>query len=357
MEITFLFGNGLDLNCGCKSSYSDIYKKYVESSTDNQTPLHHEWIKRLKKGISNWGDFEMEMAKYVSTCKSEEEAIACIRDFNKFMRWYLSSENARMVETLSKNGGIMSEITNSIRRFYTNNTPNVTKTINRYLQNTTLYYNFISFNYTTFLDTQLLRAAKDISDKTNQAISGGMYLRDPWLIHIHGKLGEDEIVGVDNYKQFGAIPYENKSLERVFVKPHLNKLVDSYRVDDAVHAIEHSDVICVYGMSLGDSDLTWRSKIIDWVGINEDHHLFLYDYSHCKQRGSLLIDEKIEMEENAVSSFLEKCNTQNHSIRNRIHIPIGTNIFNIGSVVEKEHQLELEKAKVKTKILTGLQSG
>ena len=35
MDITFLLGNGLDLNCGCKSSYKDIYDYYTHQPSDN----------------------------------------------------------------------------------------------------------------------------------------------------------------------------------------------------------------------------------------------------------------------------------------------------------------------------------
>lgn len=33
MNITFLIGNGFDLNCGLKSKYSDVYDQYCSTQS------------------------------------------------------------------------------------------------------------------------------------------------------------------------------------------------------------------------------------------------------------------------------------------------------------------------------------
>ncbi|MBO4308590.1 MAG: hypothetical protein J5885_02045 [Clostridia bacterium] len=353
MEITFLLGNGLDLNCGCKSSYKDIYEYYI------QQPSNNEWIKRLKKEISTWGDFEMEMAKFVSTCQSEQEAINCIRDFKRQMDRHLQFENNRMENEIKEdekteflNQSIIEEIERSIKNFYSSCIPNVSNEIERRMRNAPVYYNFISFNYTTFLDQLIIRIAKELSNQKNKSISKDMYCRLPTLIHIHGTLGGNELVGIDNKEQFGEITYNHEALEKNFIKPLLNFVIDLQRFTDATDAIKNADIICVFGMSLGDSDLTWRTKIIEWLQKNEFHHLFLYDYSQCGT-DNYLIDEKMDAEDKAKREFLTKCNIETNGIERQIHIPIGQNIFNIKKCLDRKKQIKIGKQTVQ-KILMGV---
>ena len=342
MEIVFLLGNGLDLNCGCKSAYLDIYKYYISQPSTNK------WIETLKKDISTWGDFEMEMAGYVSGFKSEREAMICIRDFKRKMDEYLQTENDRMNNEIYVGNGaaisnqkIADEIEKSIKGFYQNCVPNVRHEIERKINYEPIYYTFISFNYTTFLDPLILNIAKRLSDNKNKSIDDNMYCIDPDIIHIHGTLKGNEILGIDNVDQFGQIKYPHETLEKSFVKPNLNNLVDSQRISNASNAIKQADIICVFGMSLGDSDLTWRKLLLDWLQSDKHHHLVMYDYSQCNTE-NYLIDQKIEAEDIAKEKFLTKCNIQIQGIEKQIHIPIGANIFNIKDEIEKQKQLAAE---------------
>lgn len=351
MRITFLLGNGLDLNCGCRSSYKDIYKFYIRQ------PSKDEWIKKLKEEISTWSDFEMEMAKFVSACKSEQEAIDCIRDFKRQMDKYLSAENQRMNSEIEEdedtdffNQGILDEIKRSIQSFYKNCIPNVSIEIEKSMKNAPIYYDFISFNYTSFLDSLLIQVAKELSDEKNKSISKDMFCEDPTLIHIHGTLGGNELVGIDDRTQFGTLPYNHDSLDRVFIKPLLNVLIDLQRFVDASTAIKKADIICVFGMSLGDSDLTWRTELLDWLKGDEKHHLFLYDYSQYNT-DKFLIDEKMDAESEARTAFLTRCNFDVSSFEKQIHIPIGVNLFNIQAQIERKKELKGSHNKQKISIL------
>lgn len=53
MNITYLIGNGFDVNIGLKSSYADFYKSYVNNHPDNEadvvTRFKNKIYRRLKK--------------------------------------------------------------------------------------------------------------------------------------------------------------------------------------------------------------------------------------------------------------------------------------------------------------------
>ena len=72
MRVTFLIGNGFDINCGMKCTYQDIYKGYVENRSGEP-----EIIRAFKDDIlqkpQTWADFEEAMNLYLSRFKSEDE--------------------------------------------------------------------------------------------------------------------------------------------------------------------------------------------------------------------------------------------------------------------------------------------
>lgn len=353
MEITFLLGNGLDLNCGCKSSYRDIYEYYLTQPSPN------EWVKRLKntisKNIETWGDFEMAMAQYVASCKSSEEAIACIRDFKKQMDKYLVEEDERIGRIVFESHVCLQEIEKSLKRFFWNNFPNEKRKVENLFQGSPLLYHFVSFNYTSFLDSLIIRAAKDIAEKSNKVRFNIPLSATISVNHIHGTLRGNELLGVDNIEQIGSLAYDSKSLERVFVKPTLNSYIDPDRVEDAMKAIDNADIICVFGMSLGDSDYSWRKRLIEWLEADSNHHLFLYVYSRSCAKTELN-DEKLENEEEAKEEFIGKAGINNPEIKRQIHIPIGSSIFNIKEKLEEEARQQIESEDRMSELLKSKQA-
>ena len=97
--------------------------------------------------------------------------------------------------------------------------------------------------------------------------------------------------------------------------------------------IEGAETICVFGMSLGLSDLTWRNKIIEWVRMSPDNQLFIYDYAYSSVSYNA-ISERMGIEEDAVDNLLDKWEVSNKSeIVNQVHIVCGKNIFNIEKAI------------------------
>ncbi|MCI6703689.1 MAG: bacteriophage abortive infection AbiH family protein, partial [Erysipelotrichaceae bacterium] len=66
MRITYLFGNGLDLSFGLKTSYFDFYK-FLEEKSKNDDELNDNLIyKQLIKDIEDhkldlWADYELRL--------------------------------------------------------------------------------------------------------------------------------------------------------------------------------------------------------------------------------------------------------------------------------------------------------
>lgn len=345
MSTLFILGNGFDVNCGMKTRYKDVYDGYIaeESRTEN--------IKRFKGNISadleNWGDFEMAMAKYASMLEGENDFLECVRDFAKYMeKWLLEEQNSfkKILTDTEMCNAVVNEFRNSITSFYTGISHNVERTMENRNAGYPLNHNFITFNYTDVLES----IWNEYSDKY------GVGKRQ--VVHIHGILGDDPVFGVDSVEQIKADFSISRRGKRGFVKPIFNAEYDSVRVEQAKEYIYTANTICVFGMSLGESDLTWRNEIIRWLRDDANHHLFIYRFN-LSNTTYITVSDKMDIEEAEKESLLAEWDFNlDDDILDQIHIPCGKNIFNIQKVIEliEKEKLEKRKAELKEKIEQGM---
>lgn len=65
MRITFLVGNGFDLNCGLHTQYSDFYKYFIEKHPQNTIACE------IADNPENWADLELSIGKYIEKVSGE----------------------------------------------------------------------------------------------------------------------------------------------------------------------------------------------------------------------------------------------------------------------------------------------
>lgn len=66
MNITFLIGNGFDLNLGLQTSYQSFYKYYISKAPDDFI------AKSISRNYELWSDLEIGLGKFLKTCKEED---------------------------------------------------------------------------------------------------------------------------------------------------------------------------------------------------------------------------------------------------------------------------------------------
>jgi hypothetical protein len=333
MSTLFLIGNGFDLNCGCKTSYKDVYVEYLKSPSETETIA--KFKSTISANIENWGDFEMAMGKYARKLDTEAEFIQCANDFKVFLSGYLATQQRDFfLRTLGDEIDLVvsDEIRKSIAGFYRGISENVNYIMEQNHAGLLGNCEFVSFNYTDILDTLLKDAYPNNAFYDNK------------ICHVHGKL-EDLTMGVDTESQIEA-NFFSRRLKRCFVKPYFNKIYDDSRVNRAKRAIINARTICVFGMSLGDSDLTWRNLLIEWFINDPSHHLFLYDYNMVKKKPKT-IDERMSIEEEAKIQKLKEWGldiNEDDIVFERFHMVCGANIFNVDKAIKR-----VEKRKQKQK--------
>ncbi len=309
-----MIGNGFDLSCGMKTKYCQVYKEYTKTKSDSD--LITEFKNTIRNDYERWADFELAMAKHAASFKNESDFNDCVDDFNSFLVGYLENEEKKFFDTISEKEVIKSineEVNESINTYF----EGISDNISWLLKDKKTGISFISFNYTTTLDRLL-----------NKAFGFPIIVH-----HIHGKLGSIAI-GADNIDQCEVAFPITDSFKRHFIKPFFNQKFDERRMVKAIEMIEMADSICTYGLSLGETDLTWRKKIINWLSENENHQLIIYDYKLSKMSYKTTAN-RMDIEEEALKNKLCEWGVDNvEDYIDQIHIVCGRDIFNIEEVVE-----------------------
>lgn len=72
MKITYIIGNGFDINLGLRTSYENFYKWYVRQSSEKDPDVVKKFKSEInnhieKKGTEiNWSDLEYGLGQYSS---------------------------------------------------------------------------------------------------------------------------------------------------------------------------------------------------------------------------------------------------------------------------------------------------
>jgi len=254
----------------------------------------------------------MAMPSFGQNLNNESEFITCIRDFQSFMSQHIISEEQRVKEKMDEmysDEGLRMLFGEKLKRFGDSLLPEEKRKMGIYgtsRENDVI--NVISFNYTSIAD-----------------------LMAP-TIHPHGStMRGDLILGVDSIEQLYALPYNlSRKGERQFIKPIFNQQYDAARIIGTRNRIASAQIICIYGASLGESDLTWRMEVINWLKDDPERHLIIYDYELFHYPKDLLITERMDIEDDRKEVLLSEW--QQHEItdelvRNQIHFPVGYNMF------------------------------
>ena len=93
MKITYLIGNGFDLNMKMKTGYKDFLKYYLrQKSKDvfiNKVKLE------IKQNLDNWSDLEISLGKFSSKFNNQQTFISFIDDICINLAKYLRKEEEK----------------------------------------------------------------------------------------------------------------------------------------------------------------------------------------------------------------------------------------------------------------------
>ena len=339
MNIVYLIGNGFDINLGLNTRYCDFYKYYLESQQSDNSNPH---IKTLKKSLktfldqipllntkdecAKWSDLEFALGEYTKDFKSVSEFQTIYYDLYDNLADYIEQESGKLV-TFENVSQLYNDLISP-----ENHLPSLDKNIIRDYgskwNNTSQWnVNIITFNYTLTIEQLLGYQNKQLSLGKNRY---GHPIILNSINHIHGTVNEHMLLGVNDILQIGNESFrDNQALQNILVKPQTNKMLKELIDVRCKKIIQEANLICLFGLSLGDTDSIWWKLIGEQLKKNNTMVLYFAKGEEIpKRRFHLMGNKEIELKEYLLSKS-ELSIEEKKNIQDKIFIGYNTKIFSL----------------------------
>lgn len=292
MNVTWIIGNGFDVNLGLKTGYrsflNDCYLKGADESGYRTHLIRAVDEDPFAKNARYWSDLEalLGVSSQYYTNDEQELFTDTFEDIESQFISYVRGEERRLPDTLPSE--CIDEFKRSIGEFYYSMPPRERSIFGLQHVRDAIYHRFVCLNYTHSLDSFIAALADDGLIKSRQV--GGTTFRDAASapLHVHGIMGEDQdsvrdiVFGVDS---IGQIKNETFAQDELFVERWVKEnentsLYQNLSEDSLTDVVGDADVFCVYGCSLGASDRRIWQMVARRMA-NQSHVLlvlFVYGY-------------------------------------------------------------------------------
>ena len=291
LRITYLVGNGFDLQAKLPTKPHDIIDAYLQKISEelaskmpatNPGSVSTELLSVIQSAITNdyklWGDFETALgSKLPEACAivgfDSTQYAQTIEHFTRHLHAYITKINRRINAfkiTPEHEEQFYRSAINCMRDGMRGDQQAKMQTVLDAHARDHWSIHYVNFNYTTLLDCMLLAASK--SNKFLHSVTFGYSTfnrkLDPSVLHIHGNIADNHgiITGVDNASQILVPEYrDDPEVLDTLVKPRLNLERGDLVENETLQLIAQSNVICIYGMAMGQTDATWWKAIAEWL--------------------------------------------------------------------------------------------
>ena len=291
MKVTFILGNGFDINIGLDTRYKDFYHYFsVQHSMKIMEPLKHEKLMHMikKENDINWADLELLFASK-------------IRYFESFIE--LKNEKIYLENALRKYlEGEQNRVTTNDTEELRNDWNKIVDYYCRYSDKCNQYeVSFLTLNYTNVIDKMICAIGNENSNYS---------IKYNTPMHLHGEL-DDLIFGVGDKTQYdNSANYNGDELEKIMLKPILNNSIRSEKIEAINETIQTSDLIVIFGASLGSTDKIWWEKVVNWLNKNNNGKLLVLCNSLTEEKGATAIQQVFEDYENKFSIYTREYNVK-----------------------------------------------
>lgn len=334
MNVTFLVGNGFDLQNGLKTTFKDFFETVTKNNDDEtENIIYREFNESFRSDPythwRDWSDFEKKLGALTEIITDKDSADTFMNDLDNlrddFIDYMQDQEDKfEMKEKTSET--IMIEI---FSKFHLNLKDIEREEIIKMLKKTSNHrtVNIINFNYTNTLT------------KITESVRGKYVAVSPYRyllrnqIYIHKTLNDGTFLGLDNREQINHKFFEEEDINSL-IKPEAIDSDGTFDKTNAMNIIDTSHIIYIFGMFLGDSDKTWWNKIGEWLRTTNNSRLIINTYV-----GEEIVDiqkhprRKFKHEKKIKDEFLNHLNFTDDElgrIRKRIYISVNSKyILNI----------------------------
>ncbi len=334
MNITFLIGNGFDRALGLETGYNAFYEWYCNQPKNNL----EEWVVSFRKEIDKyihkepdaeayWSDAEYGLGKYTEkfSLDTVDQFIDCFEDFRDNLVEYLKQQDALVTKELAEK--IKPHIAPQLTQFFQEIDPLDVGAVRDTVYKdgaSTSKLNVVCFNYTNAIDKIVMALKKEhIGDwRGSDGAIHKLIMGD--LVHAHGTLNRWPIIGVCNTNTVENKELWNSDLFKAVMQKNEGITVAGQvwrHQTDAV--IKNSQIICVFGMSIGETDSDYWELLSDWLEGDSRRQLVVFWYDTKFKKLNLSVNEKYREVVSVREKLLNYSSWTNETfkkMKQRIHI-------------------------------------
>lgn len=331
MDITFMLGNGFDISLGLRTKYSDFYE-YIKDDFYKNGNMQNEILGNIKENIELWSDLELGLGDYTKHIGSDESKLNKFYD-DKFdldikLRDYLKREQDRIDWRDNSNIDKVRRIFfNSIYKFYDFLKPTEKDEIIKIIKDRSLSYNLISFNYTNIIEN----CKKIIPSNVIKSF------------YIHGSLeNENAILGVNDSEQINNEYFkESNEMLIAMCKLEINKFLGEYKKEQLETILYNSEIVCIFGMSIGDTDKYWWNKIVTNLSKGLIKMVIIFHYEpNLDKRNNVRVLKTQEKVKEQLLKYLINEEEIKANLKSKIKVVCNSNIFRLNLNLKTDNELE-----------------
>lgn len=300
MTITYLIGNGFDIGLGLKTGYPDFINWYL--SRPPQSP-ETAWLRsEILAKQEQWSDAEMAFGALKFSEHGSKVLDIYNTSFDSFtmaFHDYLVGENKRFNIPRSERRKVAETFLKHALRLHEFMALGSANYFVGQVGNP-LTVNFITFNYTDTLEQILDFRRGDTNEYSIEYATGRtckVVVRA--VCHVHGTLSDAYVFGVDAPEQI-AEQVVRRHCERNggMLKARSDEKLGILNRKQGMDIIQSSDCFVTFGMSFGESDMSWWRMLATQV-FNNNRRLIvcpfrkdLPDALSLKKRNDVYVEEK-----------------------------------------------------------------
>lgn len=254
MNVLYILGNGFDKAQGMATSYPEFYKYLTENVKDG-SPLLEKMKSAITEDTVLWSDMESGLGEFTSATNNAEEFDSFYFELSEHLQNYLKKENEKFLPSNDLKIKFQTDFTTISKYLGALDKNRYNAFINKY-SNSSKDISVITLNYTDTLEKIL-----SLNDtETTKSFPNSNNLRN--LIHVHGRLGESIIIGVnDEMQMYNENFRNNDNIKDCMIKLQSNRIMKETRHIQCEKLIANANFIVLMGVSLGDTDLYWWELI------------------------------------------------------------------------------------------------
>lgn len=336
MKITYLIGNGFDLNLGLKTSYQHFYTYYLNIPSKND--IINIFKNHLSRNIHAWADLEMKLGEYSKNIYNESDYLFILDDILDNLAEYLANINNSIINYECNSQKLTNDLLNLQQYLAPQDSVKVTNLFKKFASQS-YEVNIVTFNYTNTFETVIQ------NDKRPYILRKRSFYTDILqdILHLHGTTNYNMILGVNDISQIQNIRFQSSpQICRSIIKAEMNDNAGTLNIQKVKDYIAKSDLICIFGMSIGPTDKMWWQEIANKIK-NSNTILVIFDVdSSVTPRKAYKVKDIKEQKLEKFFSYSQLTDEEKRKIDNQTILALNTEMFKF-LIKAKEKNLELKK--------------